>query len=427
MLRRDVPKALLASAAGAAVVAQQAQAQSCTPPCYPATATETAAQVTPSNLTYPPGDLRRYGAVGDGVADDTAAVSKLLKVAVSSGFGLLPPGIYRVSSTLTTHLTQESETAPNTVLKGITLSAYGATIDFNPSGNQTGYALDFYSFHTSAEFYQPQLTIAGLNIKCSPAASGGIRINDISNARLTDVYVQNATAGAGITLRNTATWCENTRLVGCGAVNCLNGVTFERINENAPKPSSSSFARTYVNHFFGAGITNYWFVINGNTSVYDSQFDHISGNFGSIAYFLVSGDMTGSIITGIHTEVNATKAGQGAIRIANYPNTVDVRRRPVLLHLSPYAVFNGSGTIPVWTDGNGAAISGPEPVQQQVLSTDLILDRPAPNVIPGRVAFGNTTSTTASVGTRGALPAQVAGYLVINIGGTNYKIPYYGA
>jgi hypothetical protein len=42
---------------------------------YPRTSAEISARVTPANFAYPPGNPRRYGAVGDGVADDTAALT----------------------------------------------------------------------------------------------------------------------------------------------------------------------------------------------------------------------------------------------------------------------------------------------------------------------------------------------------------------
>lgn len=43
----------------------------------------------------------------------------------------------------------------------------------------------------------------------------------------------------------------------------------------------------------------------------------------------------------------------------------------------------------------------------------------------GAVAFTSHTATYAEAGTAGPPPTAVAGYLIINIGGTNYKIPYY--
>jgi hypothetical protein len=38
-----------------------------------------------------------------------------------------------------------------------------------------------------------------------------------------------------------------------------------------------------------------------------------------------------------------------------------------------------------------------------------------------------TTATSATAGTNGDVPAQVAGYLVVNINGFPFKIPYYPA
>jgi len=43
----------------------------------------------------------------------------------------------------------------------------------------------------------------------------------------------------------------------------------------------------------------------------------------------------------------------------------------------------------------------------------------------GQLAIGTTTATTATAGTNGATPAQVVGYLVMNLAGTAIKVPYY--
>lgn len=54
MRRRDISTGLFAAAAGASLLPRATQAQSCTLPCYPATAAEIAAGITPVSLQYPP-------------------------------------------------------------------------------------------------------------------------------------------------------------------------------------------------------------------------------------------------------------------------------------------------------------------------------------------------------------------------------------
>lgn len=39
--------------------------------------------------------------------------------------------------------------------------------------------------------------------------------------------------------------------------------------------------------------------------------------------------------------------------------------------------------------------------------------------------LANTASTVGTAGAATVLPANPEGYLIINIGGTNYKLPYY--
>ena len=45
--------------------------------------------------------------------------------------------------------------------------------------------------------------------------------------------------------------------------------------------------------------------------------------------------------------------------------------------------------------------------------------------VSGDVSLTNATATTAIAGTHGATPAQVVGYVIVKIGSTDYKIPYY--
>lgn len=69
---------------------------------FPQTAAEATALVTPVNYFYAPGDVRRYGPVGDGVTDDTTPISNFIKVANASG-GLrcyLEKKIYAISAAL---------------------------------------------------------------------------------------------------------------------------------------------------------------------------------------------------------------------------------------------------------------------------------------------------------------------------------------
>lgn len=87
MRRRDIAKALALSS-GSVVLSREVAAQACTPPCYPVTTAETAASVTPTNYTYPPGNLLRYGADPTGVAvSDSAMVQALAVVAANAQNG----------------------------------------------------------------------------------------------------------------------------------------------------------------------------------------------------------------------------------------------------------------------------------------------------------------------------------------------------
>jgi hypothetical protein len=58
---------------------------------------------------------------------------------------------------------------------------------------------------------------------------------------------------------------------------------------------------------------------------------------------------------------------------------------------------------------------------------DKVLFSDSGNVVLGKtISWTNTyTSTSATAGTNGAPPAQVAGYIIVNIAGVDVKVPYY--
>jgi hypothetical protein len=101
MQRREISKVLLGSVAGSALLAQQAQAQTCTPPCYPITPRESSSGQTPVDYSYPTADLRRFGGVGNGIADCTTALQKAAAVSAAGGGNvIIDAGTYRISSKL---------------------------------------------------------------------------------------------------------------------------------------------------------------------------------------------------------------------------------------------------------------------------------------------------------------------------------------
>jgi hypothetical protein len=74
---------------------------------YPQTTAEIQAGVVPTAYFYPPGDARRYGALLNGIADDTAAINTACLVGsgtvgtIASGIAYLAPGTAKISAPIT--------------------------------------------------------------------------------------------------------------------------------------------------------------------------------------------------------------------------------------------------------------------------------------------------------------------------------------
>ncbi|MFC4310463.1 right-handed parallel beta-helix repeat-containing protein [Steroidobacter flavus] len=115
MDRRNLSKVLLGSVAGSTLLSQRAQAQTCTPPCFPLTSQESSTEITPVDYSYPPADLRRFGGVGNGTTACAAALQNASTVSAAGGGNvIIEGGSYRIES--------------NTVI------AAGVTLEFRQGG-----------------------------------------------------------------------------------------------------------------------------------------------------------------------------------------------------------------------------------------------------------------------------------------------------
>lgn len=151
------------------------------------TSAENDAGVTPANYLYEPGNARRYGAVGDGLTDDTLALQRWLNVALYSGVAYLPatPSYYRITATLN---------IPN---RG---SSSGLVIhgDGRLSSRivQETAGQDVFNSNTTWAAQMNDVTIADMSIEGVGVARYGIRCVAMSRSQFINLRILNcATAG----------------------------------------------------------------------------------------------------------------------------------------------------------------------------------------------------------------------------------------
>jgi hypothetical protein len=181
MFRREFPKALLASAVGVALMPQRARAQPGNAPVYERTAAEITAGVIPTDRTYPPLSVLRYGSnAAPGVTDMTAAIRAAISVAAVRGGAVYAPAqSYKI-------------TAPIIVPPGVTFCGDG------PDGTTIEH-------HISSS---GAVAVTLGNSDTSTSAGCGLRNLCIS------MHVPNTTA---MMLRATiGAWVENVQLLGDG-------------------------------------------------------------------------------------------------------------------------------------------------------------------------------------------------------------------
>lgn len=176
MKRRDL-SAVLFAAAGAGLVARDAQASGCTAPCYPRDP-DTEPLAIPVNTAYPRGNVLRYGADKTGVQNSTNAFTWALQC---NGTVYVPKGIYSVMNVPILHpgRTLRGESRYDTVLRPHPMPQphVGQALICNTErlvGSTTGHAIENLHF---------QLHNGTSNVPCTAIDLGSVGNTIVRNCR----------------------------------------------------------------------------------------------------------------------------------------------------------------------------------------------------------------------------------------------------
>lgn len=137
--------------------------------------------------------VRDFGAVGDGVADDTAAINAALNAVTNDGVVMVPPGTYRITGQIVLG-------AQN---KGARLHGMGAP------------TLKFYSLSAITDcmllngFNYRQVELRNLIIDCNQTGRDGVVLSQSNYPFLYNVHINNSYRDAFVISCNGFQWVEN--------------------------------------------------------------------------------------------------------------------------------------------------------------------------------------------------------------------------
>lgn len=333
-----------------------------------------------------------YNAVGDGITDDTTAITTANNDAhVSGGTVFFPPGIYKIISTC--NITSAK-------VNWVGVDSTASYLLFYNTGNSINWKIS--SFVADQQVGRiTGLTINGTN---TTAPAVGIYHSDSMNGFMDDLHVINyAGAGdVGVKLENVSQYTEGTEWGRLLISNNTIGILF-----TVSGTANNSFGyqrlkkvRLVVNASqVGVRLENRALVYNGEIN--------ISANCAAGSTFMQIAGVTGTGITGmanclycIQAEVTGGGAANGIV-------------------LSEYGTMTGSGVVDL-SSGSFTSTIGTGHVGTFDLSGWIKL----PGTIIGTLKMSATIANTATAGSQ-TLPSNPVTFLVVAVNGANFKIPLY--
>ncbi len=175
MRRRDMPAALLAAAAGVAgeppVIHADTGAEA---PSYPRTEAEVNAKVTPTDTSFAPGNVRRYGA-GDGHTPDEVAFQN---ACAANDCVFVPRGTYVFNS-------QVNVDRSNITITGENHGSGAANIRLARSAGRAAAVFRWNSWAANV-----QVANLAILLKNAGAAQVGLRFAEVRASRISNCYIE---------------------------------------------------------------------------------------------------------------------------------------------------------------------------------------------------------------------------------------------
>ena len=395
-------------------------------------------KVSYSMISGSPANILDFGADSTGVADIATAITAAL---AASDSVYIPPGNFRLNTQINVPANKQIYGAGSTSI----LKYYGAAATFALYCGDSLVALNY------------GISISNLRIQLNTASTGAIYLYGTQGASVMNVLVDSATlnnankgfvidggnqssffnilqncnanhcADIGYDILSTGTsFATQNIFIDCAAFGDLSSGATSSIGMNFTGPSGTNsviIGGNMENYGIGINLTNMTGLtfnglrfedctidINGNNQNSQCNFiscqdvDDITGfdvqnGFGRNTFFGCSG------IAGIINKQEATSiiyskgVTQVPVTITGYPAQTAALQR--------------------WTDSSGTVLAAIE-------GGALRVNNSAQTVGANEISIGSATSATVgAAGAASALPANPVGYLIINVAGTNRKIPFY--
>lgn len=270
-------KAVLKNSAGAQIwsedniPARSITASSIGLELYPRSAAEISASVTPTAYEYPWLDVRRYGAVGDGVANDTTALQAACNVAAQAGGGtvFLPSGVYLTTTTITlgNYVILQGESMQGSKIQGtgattvVTMGTRSAVRDVWLRGDATAASKGIAATAAAIHWQAQGVRITNCDI--------GVYLNNTFIVSLRDCVIQSCTT-YGLqtgTADINAIYIDGGEIQGCGIgawIDYCNGVFFDGVTIEGNTTYGAAIASDSA---YDVSFTNCYFEANGDASI----------------------------------------------------------------------------------------------------------------------------------------------------------------